>query len=234
MLVGLLGLGVDGVHGHDHQAGVIGVLPALLIYPALVARCVFAPSARDRTSGQGLHRGSTTAAERPWDGGARRCHRRGRNVGPAVGAALAVWGISAPLYCAAVLAVASAGLIWRRLPETERRTSSRRCRSATSTSACQVPGARHRAPSDAGHDRHHARPLPQDLRPVGEGSRASGEPRVRRARRRGAVAQLLIVQRLRPSARTMMMVGAPLDHGVRRARLCPRRHRRALRCSAMV
>src|SRR5262245_39526215 len=124
MLIGLLGYATSmALMATTIQAGISAALPALLVYPALVAsRCVFALfGSGTGPAAQAYIADRTSAAERPSGMAALGAATGvGETLGPAVGAALAIWGITAPLYCAAVLAVASTGLIWRHLPETER------------------------------------------------------------------------------------------------------------------
>src|SRR5262245_12394182 len=219
MLVGLLGYAASmAFMATTIQAGISGVLPALLIYPALVcSRCVFALfGSGTGPAAQAYIADRTSAAERPSGmavlGAATGV---GETLGPAVGAMLAVWGLTAPLYCAAILAVASAMLIWHRLPEAHRPT----------------PVA---APPRASRWTFDRRLLPflalatalqatrattvitlalflQDLLGLTatEAARQAGRQFVVLAGA-GLVAQLVIVQRLRPSARTMIVLGAPL------------------------
>lgn len=220
MLIGLLGYAASmALMATTIQAGLAGVLPALAIFPALVAsRCVFALfGSGTGPAAQAYVADRTTAAERPSGmavlGAATGV---GETLGPAVGAALAVFGLVAPLYFAALLAVASAGLLWWQLPE----------------SAPLVTAIRPPAPRRWAIDR---RLLPflalatalqatrattvitlalflQDLLGLTatEAAHQAGMQFVVLASA-GLLAQLVIVQRLRPSARTMMMVGAPLS-----------------------
>jgi MFS family permease len=220
MLIGLLGYAASmALMATTIQAGIAGMLPALAIFPALVAsRCVFALfGSGTGPAAQAYVADRTTAAERPSGmavlGAATGV---GETLGPALGAALAVFGLVAPIYFAALLAVASAGLIWWQLPEAAR------------------PAAPPRPPAPRrwAIDR---RLLPflalatalqatrattvitlalflQDLLGLTatEAARQAGKQFVVLAGA-GLLAQLVIVQRLRPSARTMMMVGAPLS-----------------------
>jgi MFS family permease len=219
MLIGLLGYASSmALMATTIRGGVSGVLPALAIYPALVgSRCVFALfGSGTGPAAQAYIADRTSAAERPSGmavlGAATGV---GETLGPAIGAALAVWGLTAPLYCAAILAVMSAMLIWRLLPEAHPPTS-------------VAP------PPRAGHWQFDRRLLPflalatalqatrattvitlalflQDLLGLTatEAARQAGHGFVVLAGS-GLVAQLVIVQRLRPSARTMIVMGAPL------------------------
>jgi MFS family permease len=219
MLIGLLGYACSmALMATTIQTGISGLLPALAIYPALVAsRCVFAIlGSGTGPAAQAYIADRTSAAERPSGMAALGAATGvGETLGPAVGAALAVFGLTAPIYASAALAVASAILIWRRLPESPRPVPT------------SVPPPTRRW----GVDR---RLLPflalatalqatrattvitlalflQDLLGLTaeEAAHQAGLEFVVLAGA-GLVAQLVIVQRLRPSARTMMMVGAPL------------------------
>jgi len=183
----------------------------------VASRCVFALfGSGTGPAAQAYIADRTTAAERPSGMAALGAATGvGETLGPAVGAALAIWGITAPLYCAAVLAVASAALIWRQLPETEQ------------PHVVAAPSRRRRWHLDR-------RLLPflalatalqatrattvitlalflQDMLGLSatEAAHQAGLEFVVLAGA-GLVAQLVIVQRLRPSARTMMVIGAPL------------------------
>jgi MFS family permease len=218
MLIGLLGYGCSmALMATTIEAGVAGLLPVVAIYPALVAsRCVFALfGSGTGPAAQAYIADRTTAAERPSGMAALGAATGvGETLGPAVGAALGAFGMTAPIYCAAALAVASAMLIWRRLPE-----------AAVATVAVARPTR---------HWHFDRRLLPflalatalqatrattvitlalflQDMLGLssGEAARQASVQFVMLAGA-GLVAQLVIVQRLRPSARTMMTLGAPL------------------------
>jgi MFS family permease len=219
MLIGLLGYATSmALMATTIRTGLSGLLPAMAIYPALVcSRCVFALlGSGTGPAAQAYIADRTTAAERPSGMAALGAATGvGEVLGPAVGAALAVFGLTAPLYCAAALAVLSAALIWRRLPEAPR-------------------PARTVAPARTARWAFDRRLLPflvlatalqatrattvitlalflQDTLGLSsaEAARQAGLEFVVLATA-GLVAQLLIIQRLRPSARVMMLLGAPL------------------------
>jgi MFS family permease len=121
MLIGLLGYALSmTLLATVIKIGTLGLLPPVIVYPMLIAsRSVFAligsgtgpasqayiadrTSRADRTAGVAL----VSAAM-----------GLGETVGPGVGAALAPIGLLAPIYLAAALAVVSACTIWRFLPE---------------------------------------------------------------------------------------------------------------------
>jgi MFS family permease len=121
ILVGLLGYALSmALVALMLQVGLWGMLPAVAVYPLLVAsRSLFAvlgsgtgPASQayiaDRTS-----RTERTAAVALINAGMGL----GETVGPGVGAALAAVGLLAPLFLSAALAVLSALTIWRFLPE---------------------------------------------------------------------------------------------------------------------
>jgi MFS family permease len=218
MLIGLLGYAASmALMATTIVTGMAGLLPAAAIFPALVgSRCVFALfGSGTGPAAQAYIADRTTAAERPSGMAALGAATGvGETLGPAVGAVLGVFGIVAPLYAAAALAVASALLIWHRLPETPPVTPA-------------VPPAARRW----GMNR---RLLPfLALATALQATRATtvitlalflqdmlGLSSAAAARQAGLefvvlaaaglVAQLVIVQRFRPSARTMIAVGAPL------------------------
>ena len=121
MLIGLLGYALSmTLLATVIKIGTLRLLPPVIVYPMLIAsRSVFAligsgtgpasqayiadrTSRADRTAGVAL----VSAAM-----------GLGETVGPGVGAALAPIGLLAPIYLAAALAVVSACTIWRFLPE---------------------------------------------------------------------------------------------------------------------
>lgn len=219
MLVGLLGYACSmALMATTISAGLSGLLPALLIYPALVAsRCVFAIfGSGTGPAAQAYIADRTSAAERPSGMAALGAATGvGETLGPAVGALLVSFGSVAALYVAAALAVGSGLLVWARLHET----------------APHPTRPRQRPPKPWRFDR---RLLPflvlatalqatrattvitlalflQDLLGLSSAAaaRQAGIGFVVLALS-GLVAQLLIVQRFRPSARSMIAVGAPL------------------------
>jgi MFS family permease len=121
ILIGLLGYALSmTLVATTLQIGLWGLLPAIAIYPLLIAsRCTFAlfgsgtgPAAQayiaDRTT-----RDERTAGVAMVNAGMGL----GETIGPGVGALLATVGLLAPLYFSAALAVAGAWAIWRFLPE---------------------------------------------------------------------------------------------------------------------
>lgn len=121
MLIGLLGYALSmALLATVIKIGTLGLLPPIIVYPLLIAsRSVFAligsgtgPASQayiadrttrtDRTAGVAL----VSAAM-----------GLGETVGPGLGAALASVGLLAPIYFSAALAVVSALTIWRFLPE---------------------------------------------------------------------------------------------------------------------
>ena len=127
ILIGLLGYGLSMVL----LAGVIGAtlegaLTVTVAWPAMIAaRCVFGalgsaspPAAQafvaDRTGPEDRAAGVALI---------NAAFGVGQTLGPAVGAALTVLGLLAPIYFSAFLAVLSAGVIYFWLPESGRRRS---------------------------------------------------------------------------------------------------------------
>jgi MFS family permease len=219
MLIGLLGYACSmALMATTIGAGTAGLLPAMLVYPALVAsRCVFAVfGSGTGPAAQAYVADRTSAAERPSGMAALGAATGvGETLGPAVGAVLAPLGSTAALYLAAAMAATSGVLVWRRLPEPamhaapprpprpRRRTVDRRIwpflALATALQATRATTVITLAL------------FLQDLLglSVTEAARDAGIGFVVLALA-GLVAQLVIVQRLRPSARTMIVVGAPL------------------------
>ena len=138
----------------------------------------------------------------------------GETVGPGVGAALATVGLTAPIYLAAALAVASAGIVWWRLPEEGTPHASAapparlRVRDPRVTPFLLVGGALQavRATTTITLSL-----FLQDTLALGatETVRHTGVGFMTVAVS-GLFAQLVLVQRLQPSSRTMMRAGAPL------------------------
>jgi MFS family permease len=219
ILQGLLGYALSmALVATTITLGESGVLPALLVYPCLVgSRSIFAllgsgtgPASQayvaDRTSHQERTAGVAFL---------NAAMGLGETMGPGFASVLAVFGLGAPLYFAAALSVASAGLLWRLLPE-ERRPA---------TAATPV------APRLRVHDR---RVLPflavaaslqavratttitlslyfQDTLGLDAAStvRDAGYGFVVLAAA-SLVTQLFVVQRFRPGARAMLRTGVPL------------------------
>jgi MFS family permease len=219
ILIGLLGYALSMASlATVISAGKAGVLRAAVVYPLLVAsRCLFAlvgsgtgPGAQayvaDRTSV--AERGAAVAMLNAGMG-------LGETVGPGVGAALAVYGPTAPIYLAAGLAALAGGVIWQRLPE---------------------DGPPHRDPSTAPVRLRVRDPRVAPFLVVGavlqavrattvitlalylqdtlgltieETARHAGLGFVVLAVS-GLFAQLILIQRMRPSSRTMLRAGLPL------------------------
>lgn len=217
ILIGLLGFALSMVLlAASVEAGMAGVVGPALAYPMLVgSRAVFAllgsgtgPASQayvaDRTSVVERVRGVAFL---------NAAFGFGQTLGPAVGAALAGVGLMAPIYCSAALAVASAAGVWAFLPE----------------------GPAHARPDASRSTRlgvrdHRIRPFLlvgvalqavtatttitlalflQDVLGLGarDAARAAGTGFVVVAVA-GLFAQLVLVQRFRPSARDMMRAGA--------------------------
>jgi MFS family permease len=121
ILVGLLGFGLSMTFlATTIQLGAIGLLSAALVYPLLVAsRCVFAlVGSGTGPASQAYIAERTDAAERA--AGLALVSAAvglGETLGPAMAAALATIGLVAPIYFSAGLAALSAAVIWFRLPE---------------------------------------------------------------------------------------------------------------------
>jgi MFS family permease len=100
--------------------GQAGILATALVYPCLIgSRSIFALlGSGTGPASQAYVADRTTHAERT--AGVAFLNAAmglGETIGPGMGALLAVFGLAAPLYCAAAVAVASAVLLWRLLPE---------------------------------------------------------------------------------------------------------------------
>jgi MFS family permease len=121
ILIGLLGFALSlFLLAVNIEIGLAGLLPAMIVYPLLIAsRCVFAlvgsgagPASQayvaDRTSLS--DRAAGVAFVTAGFG-------LGEAVGPAIGALLAPIGLLAPLYFSTAFVVVSALVIWFRLPE---------------------------------------------------------------------------------------------------------------------
>ena len=121
MLIGLLGYALSmALLATVIKIGTLGLLPPLIVYPLLIAsRSVFALiGSGTGPASQAYIADRTTRAERT--GGVALVSAAmglGETVGPGLGAALASIGLLAPIYLSAALAVVSALTIWRFLPE---------------------------------------------------------------------------------------------------------------------
>jgi MFS family permease len=121
ILIGLLGFAASMASlATAIQIGLWKLLPVAIVYPLMVAsRCLFALfGSGTGPASQAYVADRTSRAERT-SGVAivNAAMGTGQTLGPAVGGGLAVFGMIAPLYFAAVLAVASALSIWFFLPE---------------------------------------------------------------------------------------------------------------------
>ena len=219
MLIGLLGYACSmALMATTIGAGTHGLLPAILVYPALVAsRCVFAVfGSGTGPAAQAYVADRTSAAERPSGmatlGAATGV---GETLGPAVGAVLAPLGSTAALYLAAAMAAASGVLVWRRLPEpaapTVRPSPPRARRQRVDRRLWPFLALATALQATRATTVITLALFLQDLLRLSaaEAARDAGIGFVVLALA-GLVAQLLIVQRLRPSARVMITVGAPL------------------------
>jgi MFS family permease len=121
ILSGLLGYALSmALVATTITLGRAAVLPVALVYPCLVAsRSIFALlGSGTGPASQAYVADRTTHAERT--AGVAFLNAAmglGETMGPGFGSMLAVFGLAAPLYFAAGLAVASAGLLWAFLPE---------------------------------------------------------------------------------------------------------------------
>ncbi len=220
ILGGLLGYALSmALVATTITCGRAGILRAALVYPCLIAsRCVFALlGSGTGPASQAYVADRTTHAERT--AGVALLNAAmglGETVGPGFGAALAVFGLAAPLYFAAAVAVASSALLWSRLPED--------ARPHPTTDATVVPRLRWLD----------GRVLPfLGVAAALQAVRATttitlslffqdtlgldGAATVRDAgigfvvlATSGLFSQLVLVQRLRPTARTMLRTGVPL------------------------
>jgi MFS family permease len=219
IIVGLLGYALSmALLALVIDVGRRSLLPASAVFPMMIAsRCVFAllgsgtgpasqayiadrTSRADRTAGVAL----VSAAM-----------GLGETVGPGVGAALATIGLLAPLYLSSALAVASAAVIWALLPEeathaTARRERARRMRVfdrrifpflLVSTALQSARGTTVVTLAFYFQDEL-ALSAAATVQAAGMGFVVLALA--------GLVAQLVIVQRFRPSARAMMRAGVAL------------------------
>lgn len=121
ILIGLLGFGLSmALLGATIALGGSGLLPAALVWPLLIAsRCVFAlVGSGTGPASQAYVADRTTASERAAGMAfVSAAFGVGETVGPAVGGMLASIALTAPLFFTAALSAASAAVIWYRLPE---------------------------------------------------------------------------------------------------------------------
>lgn len=219
ILIGLLGFAASmALLATMIYVGLHKLLPLALVYPLMVAsRCVFAlVGSGTGPASQAYVADRTTRAERT--AGVALVNAAlglGQTIGPGIGAALAVFGLLAPLYFSAGLAVISAFMIWTFLPEEgppiekgaprPPRLSFRDRRVlpfllvATSLQAVQATTSITLAffmQDTLGLDAH------QTVQYSGAGFVVLAVS--------GLLTQLILVQRLKPSPRTMMRAGVPL------------------------
>lgn len=219
ILIGLLGyaasmtaLATAIVAGRD------GWLPIVMVYPLMIgARCIFAlVGSGTGPASQAYVADRTTVAER--SAGVAFLNAAmgvGETIGPGLGAALAGFGVVAPIYCSAMLATLSALAIWAFLQEDgpPHHASARRPPRLRARDPRVVPfiviGAvlqAVRATTVITLSLFLQDTLGLDsaatVRLAGVGFVVLASAQL--------VAQLLVVQRLRPTSRMMLQIGVPL------------------------
>lgn len=121
ILIGLLGFGVSmALLAFMIQIGLWHIWPVTVVYPLMIlARCVFALFGSGTGPAAQAYVADRTTAEERTAGVSlvNAAFGLGQTVGPGAGALLAVFGLLAPLYFAAIAAGLSALLIWWSLPE---------------------------------------------------------------------------------------------------------------------
>ncbi len=121
ILIGLLGFGLSmALLATTIQLGAVGILHVAAVYPLLVAsRCVFALVGSGTGPASQAYIAERTSTEERAAGLAlvSAAVGLGETLGPAMGALLATLGLVAPIYFSAALAALSAAVIWFRLPE---------------------------------------------------------------------------------------------------------------------
>jgi MFS family permease len=121
ILIGLLGFSLSMILlATVIEIGLWQLLPAMAVYPLMIAaRSVFALLGSGTGPASQAYVADRTSISERTAGVALMSAAMGlgQTVGPGLGAALAVVGVLAPIYFAAVLAIISALLIWRLLPE---------------------------------------------------------------------------------------------------------------------
>ena len=219
ILVGLLGYALSmTLVASTLTAAAAGLLAAVLVHPALiVSRSMFAVlGSGTGPAAQAWIADRTTPAERAAGvalmSGAMGL---GETIGPGLAGVLAVFGLAAPIYVAAGLAVASAVLVWARLPDdpVQRRAANPR------PAAMRASDPRVRGFVMIGTALQAVRAttvitlalyLQDTLRLSSSGAaRVAGFGFMTLAVA-GLVSQIVVVQRLRPRARTMIRTGTPL------------------------
>lgn len=194
------------------------LVPAVLVYPLLVAtRCIFAVLGSGTGPASQAYIADRTTRTQRTAGVAlvSAAMGLGETVGPGVGALLATVGLLAPLYLSAGLAVLGAAAIWRFLPE-ERAPVHRRAGTARRMRVFDRRILPFLVVSTALQSARGtivvtlAFFLQDELRLDAERTvQLAGLAFVVLAVS-GLVAQLVIVQRFRPSARTLMRSGVAL------------------------
>jgi MFS family permease len=121
ILIGLLGFALSMVMlATMIEIGLAKWLPAAAVYPLMVAsRCLFALFGSGTGPASQAYVADRTSRTERTAGVAlvNAAMGLGETVGPGLGAVLAVAGLLAPIYFSAALAVVSAGMIWLYLPE---------------------------------------------------------------------------------------------------------------------
>ena len=195
-----------------------GLLSAALVYPCLVgSRMIFALlGSGTGPASQAYVADRTTYAERT--AGVAFLNAAmglGETIGPGCGSLLAAFGLGAPLYFAAAVSVVSAGLLWRFLPE----EAIARTQTTTITprlgpldrrvlpflgvaAALQAVRATTTITLSLFLQDTLALDAPTTVRDAGIGFVVLAVS--------GLFSQLVLVQRLRPSSRTMLRTGVPL------------------------
>jgi MFS family permease len=219
ILIGLLGFGLSmALLATTIAFGAAGLLSVVAVYPLLiVSRCVFAliGSGTGPASQAYIADRTTTTDRAAGLALVSAAMGFGETIGPAMGAALATFGLVAPIYFTAALAVASAGVIWWRLPEDGP------VRPGGSTPAPRLGYADRRVVPflAVGASLQAVRATTvitlalflQDtfVLTAEQAAQRAGTGFVALAAA-GLFSQLVLVQRLRPTARTMIQTGVPL------------------------
>lgn len=220
ILIGLLGYALSmGALAVVLEIGMRALLPALLIYPMLVAaRSLFAvfgsgtgPAAQAYVAERTGHHERTAGVAM-----VSAAMGVGETIGPGIGAALSAVALLAPLYLSAALAVVSALMIHRFLPEdgpplaaSEARPPRLRARDPRVTPFVLVSAALQATRATTVitfafflQDTLHLSPQRTvQLSGIGFVVLALA----------GLFAQLVLVQRFRPTARRMLRIGLPLS-----------------------
>jgi MFS family permease len=222
ILTGLLGYALSmALVATTITLGTAGRLPALLVYPCLIgSRSIFALLGSGTGPASQAYVADRTSHSERTAGVAflNAAMGLGETMGPGFGSVLAVLGLGVPLYFAAVLAVASAALLHRMLPEEPVDAA----RTATVTPRLRIHDVRVlpflaiaaalqavRATTTITLSLFFQDTLGLDaattVRDAGWGFVVLAVS--------GLVTQLVVVQRLRPTARTMLATGVPLMLG---------------------